>query len=201
MTYASSVGIPSLVRVSQLGRRDVSHALDMGAAGVMVPMVETADQARLLVQWAKYPPLGRRSYSGGAHTSYGPSGNHATNMAAANGGTLAIVQIETVRGVQNIGEILDVEGVDAAIVGPADLAISMGRPDEVGCKEELALIDEVRDACVARGVAFGIIGGASLVHRYARDITFMVSAIDTHVLRDAFAREVASYKEVADDVR
>ena len=62
--------LSSIVRVAQLARSDVSRILDYGAAGVMVPMIETAEQAEQLVQWSKYPPLGKRSYSGGANTHY-----------------------------------------------------------------------------------------------------------------------------------
>lgn len=193
LLLADACGLPTVVRVPELTRAWVSHTLDLGATGVMVPMVETATQARRLVEWAKYPPLGRRSYSGGGHTGYGPSGNHGPTMAAADAGTLAVVQIETVAGVDAVDEILSVPGVGAAVVGPCDLAISLGRPDDVGCDEELALIDRVRDACRGHGTAFGIIGSDALLGRYAGDLDLMVSAIDTHLLRDAFARARASY--------
>lgn len=196
MLLGNSLGLPSIVRVPELSRTDVSRTLDRGAAGVMVPMMETAEQARQLVEWAKYPPLGRRSYSGGGHTAYGPSGNHAANMASANENTLAIAQIETVAGVENVADILAVPGIDAAVIGPCDLAISMDRPDEVGCPEELALIDRVRDACVAAHKGFGIIGGNALLKRYAADINLMVSAIDTHILRDAFAAAALDYERL-----
>ena len=196
MMLGNAIGLPTIVRAPQLARADVSRLLDRGASGVMVPMMETASQARQLVEWAKYPPVGRRSYSGGAHTSYGPSGNHARNMSRANAGTLAIAQIETVAGVETAREILAVPGIDAAVIGPCDLAISMGRPDEVGCPEELALIDRVRDACVEAGKGFGIIGGNALLERYAQDINLMVSAIDVHILRDAFAAAASDYRRV-----
>lgn len=196
MTLGNAIGLPTIVRAPQLARADVSRVLDRGASGVMVPMMETVDQARQLVEWAKYPPLGRRSYSGGAHTAYGPSGHHAENMARANAGTLAIAQIETVAGVEHVEGILSVEGIDAAVIGPCDLAISMGRPDDVGCAEELALIDRVRDACVERGKGFGIIGGSALMERYAQDINLMVSAIDVHILRDAFAAAASDYRKI-----
>lgn len=94
-------------------------------------MIETREQAELLAGWSKYPPVGRRSYSGGANTDYGPSGGHAQNMEKMNRHTMTIAQIETVKGVENIDEILRVEGIDAAIVGPCDLGISMGNPDNV----------------------------------------------------------------------
>lgn len=196
MVLGNQIGLPTIVRAPQLARADVSRALDHGASGVMVPMMETPEQAHQLADWAKYPPLGRRSYSGGAHTAYGPSGNHASNMARANAGTLAIAQIETVAGMERVEEILAVPGIDAAVIGPCDLAISMGRPDEVGCPEEIALIDRVRDACVAKRKGFGIIGGNALLERYARDINLMVSAIDVHILRDAFRCAALDYQTI-----
>lgn len=196
MLLGNQAGLPTIVRAPQLARADVSRLLDRGASGVMVPMMETPEQAHQLADWAKYPPLGRRSYSGGAHTAYGPSGNHGPNMARANAGTLAIAQIETVAGVERAEEILAVPGIDAAVIGPCDLAISMGRPDEVGCQEEIALIDRVRDACVAMHKGFGIIGGNALLGRYARDINLMVSAIDVHILRDAFRGAVLDYQTI-----
>lgn len=196
MLLGNSIGIPSIVRAPQLARADVSRMLDLGASGVMVPMIESAAQAAKLVEWAKYPPMGSRSYSGGAHTGYGPSGHHEENMSRANVSTLAIAQIETVEGVEHVEEILAVPGLDAAIVGPCDLAISMGRPDEVGCPEELVLIDRVHAACRAARKGFGIIGGDALLARYAEDINLMVSAIDAHVLRDAFAQAKASYDKI-----
>lgn len=196
MMLGNEVGLPAIVRVPELSRVQVSRTLDRGASGVMVPMMETVEQAHRLVEWAKYPPLGRRSYSGGAHTKYGPSGNHERNMEAANAGTLAIAQIETVVGVQNVEEILAVPGIDAAVIGPCDLAISMGRPDEVGCPEELELIDRVHNACVAADKGFGIIGGNALLARYAGTINLMVSAIDVHILRDSFKAAALDYQKI-----
>lgn len=114
MLLGKSVDMPSLVRVPQLARADLSRPLDLGATGIMVPMVEAVAQARQTIEWAKYPPLGRRSYSGGAHTGYGSSGNHAAVMKKANASVPAIAQIETVEGVRNVDEIFSVDGVDAS---------------------------------------------------------------------------------------
>ena len=81
-------GFPSIVRVAQLARADVSGILDCGASGVMVPMMETKEQAEQFVGWSKYPPEGIRSYSGGPHTDFGPSGNHERRMKEMNHRTL-----------------------------------------------------------------------------------------------------------------
>jgi 2-keto-3-deoxy-L-rhamnonate aldolase RhmA len=193
MLMGNECGMPSVVRVGELGRTDVSKILDFGATGVMVPMMETAEQARRLVAWSKYPPLGSRSYSGGAGTAYGTSGNHSHNMAEANARTIAIAQIETVWGVANVDQILSVDGIDAAVVGPCDLAISLGHPDDVTREEELSLIRQVADACESHGKSFGIIGGNALLDKFADSLDILVSAIDSHLIRDSLREAAAAY--------
>ena len=196
MVMANGRGFPSVVRVPQLARADVSKILDYGASGVMVPMIETREQAELLAGWSKYPPVGRRSYSGGANTDYGPSGGHAQNMEKINRHTMTIAQIETVKGVENIDEILRVEGIDAAIVGPCDLGISMGNPDNVMDERELALIQKVVDACKRHDKAFGIIGGMNLLSHFREDINILVAAIDTNILRAGMKKAVEEYEQL-----
>jgi len=194
MVLGNAAGFPSIVRVPQLARRDVSRMLDAGASGIMVPMIETKEQAQQLVDWSKYPPLGKRSYSGGANTHYGPSGNHAENMKNINHRTITIVQIETVKGVENVDEILSVEGIDAAIVGPCDLGISMGNPDNVMDPEELRLIQKVADSCKRHNKAFGIIGDMKLLERFKDDITILVAAVDTKILRSGLIKAIKEYE-------
>lgn len=179
----NALGIPSLVRVPQLSRKDVSRTLDEGAAGIMVPMIETAGQARQLVQWALYPPLGCRSYSGGANTGYGPSGSHQTHMEEANGSVLVLAQIETVTGVKNCEAILDVEGIAGAVIGPCDLAISRNDPDNMFDGEELEMIARVQRACHERNKKFGLIGPYKLMDLLPETTDLAVAAIDTNLLR------------------
>lgn len=194
LLQGNSIGIPSIVRVPQLCRRDVSQILDYGATGVMVPMIETRKQAQQLVEWSKYSPLGKRSYSGGANTMYGTSGNHAKNMRRINEQTITIVQIETTEGVHNIDEILSVEGIDAAIVGPCDLGISMNNPDNVMDEQELTLIQNVQDSCEKYHKTFGIIGSNTLLEHFKKHITWLVSAIDTNILRDGITKAIQEYE-------
>ena len=151
MVLGNMQGFPSIVRIAQLSRADVSKILDYGAAGVMVPMVETAEQARQLVQWSKYPPLGKRSYSGGANTHYAPGGHHEQHMRELNENVMSIVQIETRQGVERIKEILDVKGIDGVLIGPCDLAISLGWPDDLMRTEEQDMIRCVAKVCRGTG--------------------------------------------------
>lgn len=193
MLLANITGLSSLVRVAQLSRSDISRILDHGASGVMVPMMENAQQARQLVEWSKYPPIGKRSYSGGANTLYGPSGNHEKHMKELNDKTMSIVQIETRAGVEHIDEILDVEGIDGAIIGPCDLAISLGHPDDIMRKEELDMIDRIADACQKRHLAFGIIGNMQLQEYGKKKANLLISAIDTSLMREGLCRVIQDY--------
>ena len=187
---------PSIVRVAQLARSDISKILDYGATGVMVPMVETAQQAKQLVEWSKYPPLGKRSYSGGANTLYAPGGNHAMHMHDLNERTMSIVQIETRRGVENIEEIVDVKGIDAVLIGPCDLAISLTHPDQLMCEEELMMIQRVADACQKRHLGFGIIGSMEMQEYFKAKSSLLVSAIDTSLMRNALSQAVQEYERL-----
>ena len=188
--------LSSIVRVAQLARSDVSRILDYGAAGVMVPMIETAEQAEQLVQWSKYPPLGKRSYSGGANTHYAPGGNHALHMKQLNEKTMSIVQIETKQGVENIEAILNVKGIDGVLIGPCDLAISLGRPDDLMHEEELNMIQKVADACLKRALGFGIIGGRAMQEYFKKESSLLVSAIDTALMREGLKQAVREYEQL-----
>ena len=199
MVLGNAEGIPSVVRVPQLARADVSKILDYGARGVMVPMIESKEDAQKLAAWSKYPPVGRRSYSGGANTHYGPSGNHEENMREMNRSTITIAQVETVTGVEHIDEILSVEGIDAVIIGPCDLGISMGNPDNVMDSRELALIRKTAQACRRFDKAFGIIGGMELIRYFREEIDIIVTAIDTNLLRDGLKRTVEECRKLTEE--
>lgn len=119
-----------MVRVPATQYHFLARALDVGAMGVMVPMVESAEQARLIVQSVKYPPVGRRgSAFGVAHDDY-EGGDLVAKMRSANEETLVIAQIETAVGMENVETIAAVEGVDLLWVGQFDLTNFLGIPGQ-----------------------------------------------------------------------
>lgn len=197
MILGTCIQLPSFVRAPQLARRDVSQLLDYGATGIMVPMIETKEQALQLVEWSKYPPLGKRSYSGGANTLYGASGHHQEHMEKSNQETITIAQIETVKGVEHIEEILSVNGIDGIIVGPCDLGISMNNPDNVMDEEELRMIQLVADACERHHIPFGIIGNNTVLEQFKQQLTWWISAIDTNILREGIKASVDHYQQIS----
>jgi 4-hydroxy-2-oxoheptanedioate aldolase len=111
-----------MVRVPWAEPQSIKRALDVGAYGLFLPMVESREQAESCVRAMKYPPAGRRSYGGTRRTLYGgPDYNDH-----ANDEILVVVMIESAEGVVHVDDILGVPGVDACFVGPNDLAASLG---------------------------------------------------------------------------
>ena len=127
---ARGVGIAPMVRVPRGEYHFIARALDVGAQGVMVPMVESEAEARRFADAMRYPPKGRRGAAFGfAHDNYEP-GDPATKMRAADARNLAIAQIETERGLDAVEAIAAVDGIDVLWVGHFDLTNFLGIPGQ-----------------------------------------------------------------------
>ena len=145
-----------LVRVPATEYHLLSRPLDMGAMGLMVPMVESEAQAREIVSYAKYAPLGNRGAAFGiAHDDYG-GGDPAAKMASANREGLILAQIETRGGVEAATAIAAVDGIDLLWVGQFDLTTSLGIPAQFDHPNYLDAIDRVIAACNERGKTAGM---------------------------------------------
>ncbi|MBI4026606.1 MAG: hypothetical protein HY360_16590 [Verrucomicrobia bacterium] len=125
---AKAGGAMTILRVPSAARPHVLGGLERGADMIMAPMVESADTARQMVEFGKYKPLGNRGFVGSSRgVGYG-LGAPLANMERANRESHLFVQIETIEGVKRCKEILSVEGISGAVIGPADLSVSMGKP-------------------------------------------------------------------------
>lgn len=194
--FGNNIDLPTFIRVAELSRKEVSHALDCGATGIMVPMIETREDAEKLVYWSKYPPVGNRGYSSGANTNYGPSGGHRENMDEINERTVTIVQLETKTGIENAEEIISVEGVDGVIIGPVDLSISLGNIGDVLAPKQVEAINKVIELCKKYNRTFGIIGSNQILEYFKDDINYFVSAMDTSIVRDGIVNAVKDYDRI-----
>lgn len=143
-----------LVRLAGHDYASSKRFLDAGAMGVIAPLINTAEEAREVVDAAKYPPEGRRGVGFCRANSYGVTLEE--NVQRANEDILVCVQMEHVEAVRNIGEILAVEGVDVAFVGPYDLSASMGYTGQFERREFRDAMSRVLSACNANGVVPGI---------------------------------------------
>ena len=128
--YFEAANLPAIVRVPSKEYHHVARAMDMGAEGLMIPMVGTADEAHQIVHSMKYHPAGGRGVAlQVAHDRYRP-GTVAEKFTTANRRTTLFCQIETAEGAKNAGAIAAVEGVDCLWVGHFDLSVSLGIPGE-----------------------------------------------------------------------
>ena len=166
-------GTYPVVRAAQNDYHLINWLYDQGAAGVLVPMVNSPAAARRAVAAAKFPPLGRRSF--GPHRAAAYAAKTLEYMASADASATLIIQIESASAVARIDEILSIAGIDAVFMGPNDLAFSMLKPGETaaafgrngsaGAQQwtgfartpaVLALCDRVREAAAARSIPFGM---------------------------------------------
>lgn len=129
---ADATDIESLVRVPENNPSDITRVLEVGAAIVNVPQINDRAEAEAVVRAAKYAPLGERGFcSSSRGNRYGFAGNAKVTFAAANERTMTMVQVESLRGVENAEAICEVTGLDAVFVGLADLSQSLGVPGEL----------------------------------------------------------------------
>jgi|TARA_B100001964_G_scaffold245798_1_gene336400 2-dehydro-3-deoxyglucarate aldolase/4-hydroxy-2-oxoheptanedioate aldolase len=145
-----------LVRVASLEYHLIARVLDQGAMGVMLPRVEKCSEVEMLVETMKYPPMGKRGFASSApHTDY-LSSPVPEFLEVNNQDTLVIAQIELKAAVDRIDEILAVPGIHVALVGPQDLAISLGVPGETGHPIVVDAIDKVLASAQKQDVVAGI---------------------------------------------
>lgn len=148
---ARAKGIAPLVRAPLTEYPQLSQLFDVGAVGVMLPSVGTAEQARGIVRRAMYPPDGDRGTAFGIGHDDFTMGDPVETMRAANAGVLLIAQIETAQGVANVDEIAAVPGIDVLWIGHNDLTTSLGIPGQFDHPDYLGAIDSVIAACERHG--------------------------------------------------
>lgn len=184
--------IDCVVRVPLNDEIWIKKVLDIGATSLMIPQVNTAEDARRAVRLCKYPPQGTRSVGMARASTYGA--RLQQYLEHANDETAVIIQIEHIQAVGNIEAILSVEGIDAVFIGPFDLSASMGLIGQVNHLEVQAAIESVRRACQAHQIPVGIfVGSANKAVDYARQ-GFSLVAVST----DAFILGQAARTIIAD---
>ena len=153
----NGIGFPVVVRVPHISRDCIQKYLDAGVDGILVPMLETEEQARELVCLGKYAPSGARGISTmRPHSNYDP-GKLTDYMRKANERVMLFAQIETARGVGNIDKICAVNGLDGVLIGPNDLACDLGHAGDFNTPDMEEAIETVLRAADAHGLPSGII--------------------------------------------
>jgi len=150
-------GTPSLVRITSINQDQIKRVMDAGARGIVVPMVNSVDDARDAVAATRYPPLGIRGVGLARAQKYGVSfKDYFSWQEDMEDGPVVIVQIEHVDAVDNLKEILSVDGVDAFMIGPYDLSCSMGIPGDFENPEFKSAMEKIVQIGNAQSMASGL---------------------------------------------
>jgi 2-dehydro-3-deoxyglucarate aldolase/4-hydroxy-2-oxoheptanedioate aldolase len=189
------IGLVPMARVPATQYHFISRLLDSGAMGVMVPMVETAEQAELIVSCTRYPPAGIRGAAFGvaAHDDF-EGGAVTDKIAAAHARTLVIALVETAKGIENVDAIAAVPGIDVVWLGHFDLTNFMGIPAEFENPRYLAAVDKLLAACKRHGKTPGFMASDE---RWARDyrakgFRMIAYGVDVLLLQDALRRGITA---------
>ncbi|MGA3185547.1 MAG: aldolase/citrate lyase family protein [Bryobacteraceae bacterium] len=153
---AMAAGLMPIVRVADLQYSLVARALDNGAQGIIFPRVEDPELLARAVSWTKFPPKGTRGFGlTPSHVGY-EKVTIPQIIEHQNANTLVVLQIETKLAVERRDELISVPGIDAIMVGPADLSISLGVAGEFDHPKMIEAIELVKETCLKHGVAPGI---------------------------------------------
>jgi 2-keto-3-deoxy-L-rhamnonate aldolase RhmA len=155
---AMGAGISPLIRVPAHDSFHSTRLLDTGAQGIVVPHVDNAEQARRVVDFCRFPPLGHRSIPGSMPQTRFASLPVTETVELVNQETMVVVMIETVEGLRNVDEIAAVSGVDALLVGCTDMAAELGLTGQLGHSRVKEAIDATAAACARHGKTLGVGG-------------------------------------------
>ena len=188
---AGAYGVPTVVRVESAERIRLGRVLDLGAAGVMLPRLDTAAEVKTALRHLRYPPNGDRGVA-----TYNRACRFGLDPAAldrANSEVLGVVQIESVRAVDQVEQIAALDGVDVLFVGPRDLSHDLGVPGDLRAPSYLEALDRVRSAAQQFGKSCGLLvpSGAAAAEMHAQGWTFIGVASDSTLLAAALTAELA----------
>ncbi len=148
--------VPCIVRVPAAEESPIKRVLDLGAAGIIVPQTNTAEQVADVVRYSRYAPIGARGVGLGRAHGYGL--RFQEYMDTANEEVVVIVQAEHADAVKNIEAMVAVPGIDAVLLGPYDLAASLGKMGQINDPVVTGAIDRVTAACQKVNMPLGIFG-------------------------------------------
>jgi len=174
---------------------EIKRLLDIGARNLLIPMVQSADEARAAVAAVRYPPGGIRGV-GAAVSRVSQWGIIGDYLSQANAGMCVLCQVETAEALAQLDEILAVEGVDGVFIGPADLAASMGHLGNPGHPDVRHLIEDALRRIRQAGKAPGILQGdiASAQHYLKLGAQFVAVGVDAVLLRRAASELLAHFQ-------
>jgi len=190
-------GVVPLVRIGENSPNIIKRVMDAGAYGVIVPMVNTKEQAEAAVKAVKYPPVGTRGVGLARAQGYGDKFDEYA--ATVNEASVVIAQIEHIDAVNNIESILSVAGIDGCIIGPYDLSASLGIPGDFAHPEVMAALKKVEQTCREKKVALGMHviqpDYRLVIEQTAKGYSFIAFSLDILFLGNSVRQQMVRLKE------
>lgn len=197
ITTIQSKNMKALVRVSKNEEVAIKKVMDMGADGIIVPMIKNKYEALMAIDFVKYPPNGKRGVGLYRAQNYGMGFEEYKKWVDEE--SVIIAQIEHIEAVENIDEILSTEGIDGTIVGPYDLSGSMGFPGAYHREEVKEAIKKIKIACKKANKPYGFhvieSDPSKLQERINEGCTFLAYSLDFFFLGDNAREGMQKIKE------
>ena len=197
---ARAANIPTVVRPSSRKSHEyLSRPLDIGASGLLVPQIQSREDAENVVRWCRYHPIGERGMALSRQHTFFESGSTAETMRQLNDEVLIALQIEHRDAIENLSDILSVQGIDAAFVGPEDLAASLGRPGQTSHPDVEKAVLHVIEVCRDKGIIPGIHTGSVEKARYWKEkgMKFIGYGTDIKLILQASKSAVKELRSLA----
>lgn len=178
------VGMAAIVRIPDNQPWLIQHALDVGALGVQVPQIGTVSDADRVVRASKFAPMGSRGVCRNVRAARYSARDRFDYMGESNRDTLVVVQIESKEGVENLGGILSVPGLDVVFLGPYDLSQSLGVPGQVDHPKVRGMMEQAVAACRLAGVAAGVYADSveAVRHWVGMGVQYVAVGVDTALI-------------------
>ena len=192
-------GLSTVTRIGENSPQVIQKFIDAGSQGVLIPMVNTVEQAERVIDAVKYPPIGKRGLAGPRAADYGLGEPIADYVRRANEETLIALQIETTEAVDNFEAIVVLDHVDVLFFGPSDLSSSLGYPGQTRHPEVLDLIERLTERTLAMGKSSGTITRDVEDYAYWRErgVQWMASGTNPMLARGVrgFLDDIRGFEE------
>lgn len=197
ISICESYDVTPIMRVGEINESLILRALDIGVHGVQLPNISTVEDAEQFVQFAKYPPIGIRGFSPYTKAGLYDVSNGKKMPMIANENTLLIANVEGEEGMQNLENIVQVEGIDVVFIGLFDMSKSLGIAGDVENPRVIAKLDEAIKIIHKYGKKVGSIASnlAMLSTLKSKNIDYLTYSVDTGMIKESYVNMVKNFKD------
>jgi 4-hydroxy-2-oxoheptanedioate aldolase len=197
ITICESYKVSPIMRVGEINESLILRALDIGSHGVQLPNITTAEDAKQFVKFAKYPPIGIRGFSPYTKAGLYDVINGKTMPVIANKNTLLIANVEGKEGIENLQEIVEVDGIDVIFIGLFDMSKSLGIPGDVQNPIVMEKLDKAIEIIHGNGKKIGSIASNLDMLQLLKEkkIDYLTYSVDTGIIKESYVNIINKFNK------